>query len=275
MLGEEYGTTLAGGVEVVGSGGVTNGNLLISGGVEIVAGGGIASSTLLSSGAIEIVSSGGLAVSTGIPYEGFDTNVGELIISSGGTASSGYFQSGSVEIVASGGTAIGDDIGGYEVVQAGGLARDVTLYDGGTLEVASGGLVSGKLIFNGNSAGSTLTLDAGASFQGLVADFGAYDPATGLGVKNDQIDLEGIGIATTKKGQARLSFTEAASNQSGTLTVTDGVHTASIQLLGQYMASEFVAASDGHGGTLITFTTATQPGGHLGHSNSVATPVTS
>jgi len=41
------------------------------------------------------------------------------------------------------------------------------------------------------------------------------------------------------------------------------------------MASEFVAASDGHGGTLITFTTATQPGGHLGHSNAVAAPVTS
>jgi hypothetical protein len=32
----------------------------------------------------------------------------------------------------------------------------------------------------------------------------------------------------------------------------DGVHTANIALLGQYAASSFVTASDGHGGTLIT-----------------------
>jgi hypothetical protein len=57
--------------------------------------------------------------------------------------------------------------------------------------------------------------------------------------------------------------------QSGTLTVTDGVLTTSIELLGNYVAS------DGHGGTLITFTTGTQPGGHLGHSNAIASPVTS
>ena len=81
--------------------------------------------------------------------------------------------------------------------------------------------------------------------------------------------------ATTKKGaQANLSFTEAAGATSGTLTVTDGVHTASIQLLGQYMASEFVAASDGHGGTIITFTSATSTTGGHGHGNAIATPVT-
>ena len=77
--------------------------------------------------------------------------------------------------------------------------------------------------------------------------------------------------SATKKGQTHLSFTEAAGNLSGTLTVTDGVHTASIELLGNYTASEFVAASDGHGGTLITFTSATSAtiatGGH-GHGNS-------
>ncbi|HKD24348.1 MAG TPA: hypothetical protein VKC66_00295 [Xanthobacteraceae bacterium] len=35
---------------------------------------------------------------------------------------------------------------------------------------------------------------------------------TGLGIKNDQIDLQGIGITTSKKDEARVSFTEAASN---------------------------------------------------------------
>jgi len=132
--------------------------------------------------------------------------------------------------------------------------------------------------FGQNSGGSTLILDGSTSFHGLVADFGTFLPGYGFGVKPDQIDLRDIAfIATTgKKGQTHVSFTEAASNLSGTLTVTDGIHTASIQLLGSYIASEFVAASDGHGGTLITFTSATsQPGGHLGHSNAIASPVTS
>ena len=34
--------------------------------------------------------------------------------------------------------------------------------------------------------------------------------------------------------------------------VTDGVHTANNALLGNYLASTFVASSDGHGGTFIT-----------------------
>jgi hypothetical protein len=37
----------------------------------------------------------------------------------------------------------------------------------------------------------------------------------------------------------------------GTLTVTDGTHAANIALLGNYMASVFVAGSDGHGGTAL------------------------
>jgi hypothetical protein len=34
--------------------------------------------------------------------------------------------------------------------------------------------------------------------------------------------------------------------------VTDGSHSANIALLGDYLASNFVATSDGHGGTLIS-----------------------
>jgi hypothetical protein len=147
----------------------------------------------------------------------------------------------------------------------------VDLY-GGTLEVASGGLMGGQLTFGQDSAGSTLVLDAGAGLNALVAGFGTFEPGYGVGVKPDKIDLQGIAFGTTKKSQ--VSFTEAASNLSGTLTVTDGVHTASIQLLGQYTASEFATASDGNGGTLVTYTSATQPGGHLGHSNTIAPPVT-
>jgi hypothetical protein len=37
----------------------------------------------------------------------------------------------------------------------------------------------------------------------------------------------------------------------GTLSVSDGTHSANIALLGNYMSSVFVAQSDGHGGTSV------------------------
>jgi len=43
----------------------------------------------------------------------------------------------------------------------------------------------------------------------------------------------------------------------GTLTATDGSHTANIALLGDYMASTFVTSSDGHGGTNVVDPSAT------------------
>src|SRR5215831_6518941 len=269
-------TILGGGTEIMqGTGSAAT---VSSGGLEVVGSGGTAIDTILASGAIEIVSSGGLALATN--WENNNANgfgsAGEIIVSSGGTASAGLVMGNAVEIVSKGGAAIGDDIvsGGHELVQSGGLATGADLY-GGTLEVASGGLTSGQLTFGQSSAGSTLVLDAGASLNALVAGFGTFEPGYGFGVKPDEIDMQGIAFGTTKKSAARVSFTEAASNLSGTLTVTDGVHTTSIQLLGQYTASEFATASDGNGGTLITYTSATQPGGHLGHSNTIASPVTS
>ena len=38
----------------------------------------------------------------------------------------------------------------------------------------------------------------------------------------------------------------------GTLTVSDGRHTAAIALFGNYIAGSLVIAADGHGGTLVT-----------------------
>ena len=43
----------------------------------------------------------------------------------------------------------------------------------------------------------------------------------------------------------------SGNNTGGTVTPADGAHAASLALLGQYMASSFVTAGDGHGGTPI------------------------
>ena len=76
-------------------------------------------------------------------------------------------------------------------------------------------------------------LNNSARFAGTVAGF-----ATG-----DSIDVEDVKFIAGK------DFYDPTS---GLITVTDGTNTAKIQLLGQYMASDFDFASNGHGGTLIT-----------------------
>lgn len=59
------------------------------------------------------------------------------------------------------------------------------------------------------------------------------------------IDFRDIGFV----GQPAFSGTSAG----GSLSVSDGTHTASIQLAGNYAAADFVAASDGHGGVAIRY----------------------
>ena len=71
------------------------------------------------------------------------------------------------------------------------------------------------------------------SFGGTVAGFG----------QPDHIDLRDIAFtaATT------LAFLEAAGDASGTLTVSDGTHTANITLLGQYVTAQFTKSKRRHG----------------------------
>jgi PPE-repeat protein len=93
---------------------------------------------------------------------------------------------------------------------------------------------SGSVTFAGDNG--TLKLDNSSSFAGTVAGM------TG----QDTLDL-----ADMDPGKVQPpSF--SGNSLGGTLTVTDGMHTPNVALLGNYMASVFVAQSDGHGGTTIT-----------------------
>ncbi|MGY3589497.1 autotransporter passenger strand-loop-strand repeat protein [Bradyrhizobium sp. USDA 4341] len=106
-----------------------------------------------------------------------------------------------------------------------------TIAAGATLELT--GASSATVAFQGSTG--TLKLDNSASFAGTVAGM------TG----SDAIDFANISFANVHTP----SFSGNASG--GTLTVTDGTVTASIALLGNYMASTFTTSSDGHGGTLV------------------------
>jgi hypothetical protein len=44
----------------------------------------------------------------------------------------------------------------------------------------------------------------------------------------------------------------AASAVGGILSIKDGTQIAKLALLGNYMATSFVTAADGHGGTVVT-----------------------
>ena len=73
------------------------------------------------------------------------------------------------------------------------------------------------------------------------------DTISAFGAK-DQIDLAFIAFGAN----TTLGYAPNNSNTGGTLTVDDhNGDVASIALLGQYLASSFVLASGGHGGTVI------------------------
>jgi hypothetical protein len=111
----------------------------------------------------------------------------------------------------------------------------VTIANGAAFEIGSAS--SDAVTFAGGTG--TLRLDQSQSFTGTVAGFGSHD----------QINLGDIAYSDVTR---TLDYWMSTDSSGGTLTVSDGAHTASLTLLGQYAASSFGMASDGHGGTLIT-----------------------
>ena len=111
--------------------------------------------------------------------------------------------------------------------------KNHTIASGATLTLTTA--ATGTDTFTGKSG--TLVLDDASGFRGKIEAFGGQD----------QLDLADIGFGS--KPRSALPKTAATG---GELKVSDGIHTANIALLGNYMASTFALASDGHGGTLIT-----------------------
>jgi hypothetical protein len=94
----------------------------------------------------------------------------------------------------------------------------------------------------GATAGGDLFQDQTALLNG--------DTVAGFAAPGDAIDFTDL-----KDGPGVIqSFMENGAGTAGTLKVSDGTHSASIMLLGQFMASAFVPTQDGIGlGTIITY----------------------
>ena len=115
-----------------------------------------------------------------------------------------------------------------------------TIGAGATLELGAPcsesvtfGASTGTLIL-GNSSTSG---GQGSNFTGTVSGFGAQDV----------IDLPGIAF----DAQTTLGYSSNSNGMGGTLSLTDGTHSAKIALLGNYIASSFALASDHQGGTMV------------------------
>ncbi|MET3623660.1 Ig-like domain-containing protein [Burkholderia ambifaria] len=115
-------------------------------------------------------------------------------------------------------------------------AGSATISGGATLEF--GGASAENTTFADGAAG-TLKLDHSAGFTGTVSGFGA----------GDALDLTDVlfGDHTT------LSFTANDTGTGGTLTVSDGAHTAQVALQGNLSGGSFQLSHDQGSGTVVTY----------------------
>jgi hypothetical protein len=122
-------------------------------------------------------------------------------------------------------------------VLSGGVAKGVII-SGGTLDIRSGGSTGAGAATFATSGGGVLLLESSLTFSGLVAGF----------AKPDKLDFRDIAFTS---GVTQATWTQSGT-ASGTLAVTSGSHTATITLLGQYVAGNFHVLSDNRGGTFVT-----------------------
>jgi autotransporter passenger strand-loop-strand repeat protein len=169
---------------------------------------------------------GGTAIGATISFGGAQYDAG--------VASNTHVANGGAQVVNGSAIHTTIDSGGFEVVVAGGTVNGATI-SGGTLDLQSGATAgSSTITFSG---GGTLKLDGTGAYSFLVAGFAVPDA----------FDLSAINFASATKQYS-------GNTSSGTLTVSDGTHSASILLLGNYTVASFNlgAETGGGSGTVVT-----------------------
>jgi autotransporter passenger strand-loop-strand repeat protein len=249
--------------------GEAKGTTILRGGTETVIGGGRDSKMLVNGGSVYLIA-GGSTVAAMVE------NGGALNVTGPGTANythvDGTSLGHSMLLVGPGATANLTSIGSYSTlkdygkvgyatitgpaslleVKASGSANHISIGDNGNVLVDSGGMVS-TVTIGGSGAFSILTLASGAIAKGItfegsgpnildILGTGTYGTVTGFAV-GDEIDLDAVNFKSAIK-----QFNSTAN----TLTVTDEIHSVSIELLGHYSAGSFHLGADGLGGTVVT-----------------------
>ena len=161
-----------------------------------------------------------------------------------GFGSSVFSNSGTLEALSGGEMFIGSAVrnSGTLVANAGGLIVDGAVTGKGTATIAGGGQIefgaATTAAINFTGTGGTAVFDLATHVTGKISGFA-------LG---DLMDLTDISYGASTS----LTYKSNAAHTAGTLTVTDGVNTAKLALVGDYTQSSFSIANDGSGGTLIS-----------------------
>jgi hypothetical protein len=150
---------------------------------------------------------------------------------------------------------------------AGGQVKSAVVNDG-TLEANGGALTftaavtgSGQAVIESGSLVFKSSFSQNVTFTGPSGVLKLFDSksytgtVTGFSLTGGtSLDLRDVGFVSA--GEA--TFVDNGHGTGGVLTVTDGVNTAHINLVGDYTASTFVASSDGAGGVIVVDPTASQ-----------------
>ncbi|WP_369722030.1 Ig-like domain-containing protein [Bradyrhizobium sp. LLZ17] len=162
------------------------------------------------------------------------------------TGTNTIVNSGTLEATGSGGLVIESAVANSGLLWANGgtVTAQAEVTGSGTAEISGTGTMefgaasSANVIFDATATGH-LILDDAFHFTGTVGGLAA----------NDDIDLKGFafGAGTT------VTFAENQAGSGGTLTVSDGGHTANIVLLGQYDPTGFNEKADTTTGTVISY----------------------
>jgi hypothetical protein len=184
---------------------------------------------------------------------------GGLTLSNEGTIDA----TGSHALVIDTGANVIANAGTLEATGAGGLVLESAVANSGLIW-ANGGTVTaeGEVTGNGSaliSGAGTIEFGAGATAGvtfdvtaagHLILDDAFHFSGTVSGLDgNDDIDLKGVSFGAN----TTLNFTENEAGTGGTLTVSDGAHSANIVLLGQYDPTGFAEKADPTNGTVITY----------------------
>jgi hypothetical protein len=131
--------------------------------------------------------------------------------------------------------------GGEMIVDGPVTADGIAMISGGTLDLTAA--FAQNVTFS--SGGGVLELGLSQGFEGVVTGFSKTGASS--------LDLLDVGFVSA------WDATYSGTKTEGVLTVTDGTHTAHFVLDGNYLASTFTCASDGHGGTTVIDPTGPAP----------------
>jgi hypothetical protein len=148
--------------------------------------------------------------------------------------------------------------GTIKTAGTGSVAIVEAINNAGTLIAAGGTLTLDKAVTGAGKAvvnGGTLVAEGAFSENVTFGTKGELELAHSLTYTGSLTGFSHTGTTSLDLGDIKFGAgtkaTFAGTTTGGTLSVTDGTHTAKIKLVGNYTGVTFKASSDGHGGTKV------------------------